>query len=119
MKSMLVIVRRAPLLDDRFGEALDIALVAAAFGQPVTLLFMEGGIDAVRCDHTGTACVVKHQGAGLDALVALYGIQRVVIDMQDLLQAGYPRSDLMAGVECLTKAEVAACLGGADVVVTV
>lgn len=52
--ALLVIIRHAPHSSNWLREGLDAALVAAAFGQPVHLLFMGQGIMAL----------LKEQGSG-------------------------------------------------------
>ena len=52
--ALLVIIRHAPHGSNWLREGLDAALVAAAFGQPVHLLFMGQGIMAL----------LKEQGSG-------------------------------------------------------
>ncbi|MBR9903461.1 MAG: sulfurtransferase complex subunit TusC [Gammaproteobacteria bacterium] len=53
-EALLVIIRHAPHSSNLLREGLDAALVAAAFGQPVHLLFMGQGIMAL----------LKEQGSG-------------------------------------------------------
>ncbi|GEN26989.1 hypothetical protein HVA01_06350 [Halovibrio variabilis] len=52
--ALLVVIRHAPHSSNWLREGLDAALVAAAFGQPVHLLFMGQGIMAL----------LKEQGSG-------------------------------------------------------
>ena len=60
----LVILRHAPQSSNTLREGLDAALVAAAFGQPVCLLFMGQGILAL----------TREQGAMAPGIKCLHGI---------------------------------------------
>ena len=94
---MLVVLRHAPHGSSWLREGLDVALVGAAFGQAVTLLFLGDGVEAL----------VRHQQAGplgqkgthptLDML-AMYDIDDVRVDAESLAERGLTPDDLHLSV---------------------
>lgn len=85
--SMLVILRHAPHDSSWLREGLDVALVAAAFGRRVTLLFLGDGVEALRPGQTAGALGQKGTHATLDML-AMYDIEDIRVDLDSLERRG-------------------------------
>lgn len=101
-KRLLFIMRHAPYGAGPARSGLDAALAAAAFEQPVDLLFMGDGVLQLLPGQDGAALGVKTRGKQLAAL-PLYDIERVYVDAQaaaryalDLEQAPLPAQALDA-----------------------
>ncbi|SHF72940.1 tRNA 2-thiouridine synthesizing protein C [Modicisalibacter ilicicola DSM 19980] len=94
---MLVVLRHAPHGSSWLREGLDVALVGAAFGQSVTLLFIGDGVEAlVKGQQTGPLGQ-KGTHPTLDML-AMYDIETLLVDAESLAQRGLIETDLQLPV---------------------
>lgn len=80
-KNLLVIVRHSPYGSSLGRASLDTALAAAAFDQPVSLLFMGDGVLQLRADQDSQAIGVKNIGRLLASL-PMYEIEQVYVDAE-------------------------------------
>ena len=85
--SMLVVVRRPPYGSSLARAALDVALAAAAFEQPVKLLFMGDGVLQLLPGQDSGAIGVKNIGRLLASL-PLYEIETVYVDSEAAARHG-------------------------------
>jgi tRNA 2-thiouridine synthesizing protein C len=79
--STLVILRHTPYGSSLAKASIDVAFAAAAFEQPVDLLFLGDGVLQLHPDQDGHPLGVKTIGRQLAAL-PLYGISRVYVDSE-------------------------------------
>lgn len=94
---LLVILRHGPHGSSLLREGLDAALVAAAFGQRVSLLFMGEGVMALVDDQRPDPLGPKGTSATLDML-SMYDIETILVEEAALEHAGLAPSDLMLPV---------------------
>ncbi|RUR38479.1 sulfurtransferase complex subunit TusC [Vreelandella populi] len=96
--SLLVIIRHAPYSSNLLREGLDAALVAAAFGHPVDLLFLGQGVTAL----------LKKQGSGAPGMKAtrptmdmleMYDIEQLWTSEETLEALSLTRSKLRDNVQ--------------------
>lgn len=94
-RRMLLLVRQPPLRGALALEALDSALVAAAFDQEISVLFREEGVWQLLRRAVSDP--------GLDALenLAGMGVERLYVCAQSLQDRGLTRNDLALPVEIL------------------
>lgn len=78
-KSVLMILRHSPYGSSLAGASLDAALAAAAFEQPVDLLFLGDGVLQLQSGQDSTAQGVRNKAKVLASL-PLYDIERVYVD---------------------------------------
>lgn len=104
--ALLVVIRHAPHSSNVLREGLDAALVAAAFGKPVHLLFMGQGIMAL----------LKEQGSGAPGqkatlptidMLEMYDIDKLVVPAESLRTMNIPSDQLVEGVTLLATDEIA------------
>lgn len=98
---LLVILRHVPHGSSWLREGLDAALVAAAFGQAVTLLFQSDGLLALAKGQQSGPLGQKSTAATLDML-AMYDIESLYFDLEALERFGLAQQDLQlpaAGVD--------------------
>ena len=80
-KSLLVVIRRSPYGTSLARAAVDTALAAAAFEQPVKLLFMGDGILQLLPNQDSHRIGAKNLGRLLASL-PLYDVETVYIDAE-------------------------------------
>lgn len=91
--SLLVIIRHAPYGSNLLREGLDTALVAAAFGQPVDLLFLGQGAMALLKEQGSGAPGQKASLPTIDML-EMYDIEHLWTTEESLVAIGVPTSML-------------------------
>lgn len=115
MKKLLVVMHRAPYSGEQPGEMLDAALVAAAFGMDVSLLFQGDGVWQLLAGQNGKALERKTLLAQLQAL-ELYDIQRLYVDSASLAERGLDSTPLGLAAETLDEARIRQLHAGHDLV---
>lgn len=99
--SMLVVLRHAPHGSSWLREGLDVALVGAAFGQAVTLLFLGDGVEALMKNQQVGPLGQKGTHPTLDML-AMYDIDELLVDSESLRQRGLDLDDLQLPARPIT-----------------
>lgn len=100
MKKILFIQHHAPYASESPAETLDAALVCAAFGQPVSLLFQGDGVWQLIHQQQGQALERKTLLAQLGAL-PLYDIDHLYVDEASLRERGLQADTLGLPVQPL------------------
>ena len=106
---LLVILRHAPHGSSWLRDGLDAALVAAAFGRQVTLLFMGDGVTALVAGQGAGALGQKGTQPTLEML-AMYDIETLLVDQQALDERGFATAGLLLPVTPVAPAQLAAIL---------
>ncbi|MDN7132381.1 sulfurtransferase complex subunit TusC [Halomonas sp. MC140] len=103
--ALLVIIRHAPHGSNWLREGLDAALVAAAFGQPVELLFMGQGIMALLREQGSGAPGQKATLPTIDML-EMYDIDKLWVPQEALQSLHIPSDALVDGVTLVANADI-------------
>ena len=106
-EDFLVIIRHAPHNASWLREGLDAALVAAAFGQSVRLLFMGEGALALCKEQQAGAPGQKASLPTIDML-EMYDIDQLNVPERTLDELNIGLESLVDGVSTLTDAQVKA-----------
>lgn len=101
----LIVIRHAPHSSNSLREGLDTALVAAAFGQQVSLLFMGQGVFALLKDQTVGAPGQKATLPTIDML-EMYDINQLFIPVESLKTLNINASMLVEKVTLLPSEEL-------------
>lgn len=112
-KSILVVSRHAHPGSSLPRSALDTALAAAAFDQPVTLLFLGEGVLQLLPGQDSGAAGVRNLRKVLDSL-PLYEIETVYVDAAAAAAFGLQRDALPPQTEWLDAAGMQALLARHD-----
>lgn len=83
----LILIDRSPYSDWHGRESLDMAFALAAFDQPVSLLFQDGGVNWLRSGHDATAISQKNVEKTLSA-AGLFGVEAVYADQTSIERYG-------------------------------
>ncbi|MFI0471343.1 DsrE family protein [Halomonas sp. HMF6819] len=103
----LITLTSAPFASNTLREGLDVALVAAAFGEPVTLLFAgDGALALVKAQQAGA----PGQKAILPTLemLEMYDIEALLVPESSLAEQGLDASQLIEAARVITQDEMAA-----------
>ncbi|EWG99897.1 sulfurtransferase complex subunit TusC [Halomonas sp. BC04] len=114
---VLVILRHPPHGSSWLREGLDAALVAAAFGQAVSLLFQGDGVLALLQGQGPGPLGQKGTSATLDML-AMYDIESLFLDAASLTRLGISIDSLQLPASPLEPPSIAALIGGHRLVLT-
>lgn len=95
--ALLVIIRHAPHSSSVVREGLDAALVAAAFGQSVHILFMGQGITSLLKEQSTGAPGQKAILPTIDML-EMYDIDQLLVPEQMLSSMHLTADDLVEGI---------------------
>jgi tRNA 2-thiouridine synthesizing protein C len=106
---VLVILRHPPHGSSWLREGLDAALVAAAFGQAVSLLFQGDGVLALVDGQTPGPLGQKGTAATLEML-GMYDIESLYLDDGALSRLGLPMDALIQPVRPIDAAGIAALI---------
>ncbi len=97
VKSLLLVFRRAPYGRSLPRAGYDVALAAAAFEQPVSLLFLDDGVWQLLPDQRAGEIGAKSITNTLDSL-ALYDIDRLYVDADSMSRRGLEAAALVDSV---------------------
>ncbi len=114
---LLVVLRHAPHGSSWLREGLDAALVAAAFGQKVSLLFHGDGVAALIKGQGSGALGQKGTSATLDML-AMYDIESIYVDDSARAALELTEEDLMLSCREADSATIAGLIAGHALVLT-
>lgn len=114
---VLVILRHAPHGSSLLREGLDAALVAAAFGRKVSLVFMGEGVMAL-CRDQGTGPLGQKGTATTLEMLELYDINRLWVESKAMTSMGLSEADLMLPITQLSAKSLAAMIAAAPLVLT-
>ncbi|RUR27217.1 sulfurtransferase complex subunit TusC [Vreelandella andesensis] len=96
----LVVIRHAPYSSNELREGLDVALVAAAFGQAVSLLFLGQGVLALLKEQKAGAPGQKSTLPTIDML-EMYDIETILVPTETLQNFNITADQLVDGVTLL------------------
>ncbi len=116
-KRFLWVSRHAPHGSIRAQEGLDALLMAVAFEQPVSVLFLDDGVYQLKRDQRPDRIDLKNFCAGFASL-ALYDVHDVYAERESLDLRGLTAEDLLMPVRVLDSPAVGALIDAHDVVMS-
>ncbi|MFB9146492.1 DsrE family protein [Halomonas alkalicola] len=114
---LLVILRHAPHGTSWLREGLDAALVAAAFGRRVTLLFMGEGVTALVPGQANGPLGQKGTAPTLEML-EMYDIDTLLVEAEALARFGLAVEGLMLPARAVAAAQLPALTADHSLVLT-
>lgn len=115
-KKVLVCIRQRPYEDRAVESAIDLAMVAAAFEQEVSVLFAGDGLFNL-IKHTSPAMIGKKSIAKRIQALGLYDVDEVYACQDSLDQTAIGSHGCIDGVRPLSSEQVASLFRSADVIV--
>ncbi len=117
VKKFLYVNRKAPYGTIYALESLEVVLIAAAFDQDVSLVFLDDGVyQLVKGQHTKTIDV-KNFSPTYRALEG-YDIEKLYVEKESLAARGLTPEDLIVPVTLLSAAEMSDLMDGQDIVLS-
>jgi tRNA 2-thiouridine synthesizing protein C len=113
---ILLLLRQAPYANARPLEAIDVAMVAAAFELPVTVLFADEGVWQLLAGQDGSALHTRTQSKVLSALPH-YDVTDLCVCAESLARAGLRAEDLVLPARPLTRTDIRALIAAHTAVV--
>lgn len=104
-KSLLLVFRRGPYGKGLTRAGYDVALAAAAFEQPVSLLFMDDAVWQLLPGQSAGRIEAKSIESTLASL-SLYDIESLYVEAHSLAARGLSPDELVEGVTPLDAAQV-------------
>ncbi|UYG09579.1 sulfurtransferase complex subunit TusC [Halomonas sp. M4R1S46] len=114
---LLVILRHGPHGTSWLREGLDAALVAAAFGRRVSLLFMGEGVTALVTGQQAGPMGQKGTAPTLEML-AMYDIETLWVEAEALSGLGLAEGDLMLPTRALAAEAIERAVAAHPLVLT-
>jgi len=112
-KELLVVVRHSPYGSSLARASLDVALAAAAFEQPVKLLFMGDGVLQLLPEQDSRAIGQKNIGRLLSSL-PLYDIDMVYVDAEAVARHGIDLDSAQLPARALNERAIHQLMIGCD-----
>lgn len=117
VKRFMYVNRRAPYGTVYALECLETILIAAAFEQDVSVVFMDDGVYQLKKDQDTAAIGMKNFSPTYRALEG-YEVEKLYVDKKSLEERGLTAEDLIVPVEILDTAELQEIMAAQDVVLS-
>lgn len=115
VKKFMYVNRRAPYGTVYALESLEVVLIAAAFDQDVSLLFMDDGVFQLKKDQETEEIGMKNFSRTYRAL-EMYDVEKLYVSQESMDERGLSRDDLLVDVEVMSNAALAELMDEQDVV---
>ncbi len=114
-KKIGVICKNAPYGNSRARDCLEVAMMAATFDQPTTLLLIGDGLLMLVKNQISESIDQKNVGSMAGAL-PIYGVENVVAFKEDFKERGLSESDLVLPVSVVSRRDLNHELNQYDIV---
>jgi len=113
-KSFLIVNRKAPFGSTFAKEALDVGLIAAAFGQQLSLLFMDDGVYQLLKNQDSSDINQKNSSQTLPML-EMYDVKDIYVEAESLQARNLNAEDLLIPVEIIDRETTSELLEQQDI----
>lgn len=117
VKRFLYVNRRAPYGTVYALECLEMVLIAAAFDQDVSVVFVDDGVFQLRKGQDTKGINMKNFSPTFRALEG-YDVEKLYVERESLEARGLSADDLVVPVEILSTTELRELMAAQDVVLT-
>jgi len=117
VKRFLYVNRKAPYGTIYALETLETILVAAAFEQDVSVVFMDDGVFQLKKEQNTTALGMKNFSPTFRALEG-YDVEKIYVEKESLQARGLTVEDLVIPVEVLSSVELQDLMDAQDVILS-
>lgn len=113
-KSFLIVNRKAPYGSAFAKEALDVGLIAAAFGQQLSLLFMDDGVYQL-LKHQNPDEIKQKNSSQTLPMLDMYDVKDIYVEAQSLQDRNLQEHDLLIPVQIIDSQAAADLLDQHDI----
>lgn len=117
VKRFMYVNRRAPYGTIYALECLEIVLIAAAFDQDVSVVFLDDGVYQLKKNQDTTGIGMKNFSKTYGALDD-YDVEKIYVEEESLAARGLTADDLVIPVEVLAAADLREIMAQQDVVIS-
>lgn len=117
VKKFMYVNRKAPYGTIYALESLEVVLIAAAFDQDVSLVFMDDGVYQIKKGQDTKGIGMKNFSPTYRALEG-YDIEKLYVEKESLETRGMTADDLIVPVEVLSKDELTSLMEEQDVIMS-
>ena len=117
VKRFMYVNRKAPYGTIYALECLEVVLIAAAFDQDVSVVFVDDGVCQLKKDQDTAAIGMKNFSNTYRALDD-YDVEKIYVEQESLEARGLTEDDLIIPVEVLAAAELSEIMAQQDVVIS-
>ena len=117
VKRFMYVNRKAPYGTIYALECLEIVLVAAAFDQDVSVVFIDDGVCQLKKDQDTTGIGMKNFSKTYGAL-ADYDVEKIYVEKESLDARGLTSDDLVIPVEVMAADDLREIMALQDVVIS-
>jgi tRNA 2-thiouridine synthesizing protein C len=117
IKRFMYVNRRAPYGTIYALECLEIVLIAAAFDQDVSVVFLDDGVCQLKKNQDTTGIGMKNFSKTFGALDD-YDVEKIYVEEESLAARGLTADDLVIPVEVLAAADLREIMAQQDVVIS-
>jgi len=117
VKRFMYVNRRAPYGTIYALECLEVVLIAAAFDQDVSVVFVDDGVCQLKKDQDTAAIGMKNFSKTYRALDD-YDVEKIYVERESLEERGLSEDDLIIDVEIMAAKDLRAIMAQQDVVIS-
>jgi tRNA 2-thiouridine synthesizing protein C len=117
IKRFMYVNRRAPYGTIYALECLEVVLVAAAFDQDVSVVFLDDGVCQLKKNQDTTGIGMKNFSRTYGALDD-YDVEKIYVEKESLEARGLTADDLVIPVEVMAADELSEIMAQQDVVIS-
>jgi tRNA 2-thiouridine synthesizing protein C len=117
VRKFMYVNRRAPYGTIYALESLEVVLIAAAFEQDVSLVFLDDGVYQIKKGQNTDAIGVKNFSPTYRALEG-YDVEKLYVERESLESRGLTTDDLIVPVEVMDKDQLAALMEEQEVILS-
>ncbi|MGD8614963.1 MAG: sulfurtransferase complex subunit TusC [Gammaproteobacteria bacterium] len=117
VRKFMYVNRRAPYGTIYALESLEVVLIAAAFEQDVSLVFMDDGVFQIKKDQNTEGIGVKNFSPTYRALEG-YDVEKLYVEKESLESRGLTTDDLLVPVQVVDKDQLTALMEEQEVILS-
>ena len=117
VKRFMYVNRRAPYGTIYALECLEVVLIAAAFDQDVSVVFLDDGVCQLKKNQDTTGIGMKNFSKTFGALDD-YDVEKIYVEKESLAARGLTADDLVIPVEVLAADELREVMAQQDVIIS-
>lgn len=117
VKKFLYVNRKAPYGTIYALESLEVVLIAAAFDQDVSMVFLDDGVFQLKKGQETQGIGMKNFSPTYRALEG-YDVEKLYVEAESMNERGLTEDDLLVPVEVISRQDMAELMASQDVVLS-